>query len=198
MALGKYTLALSDYEYVSCTCWHRRWSPLNRIVQVKKVCPNDKDATVKYEECKKIVTQIRFQKAIAVDESSKSVANQIEIHAMCASLIRYLAIPWQCSVLLAVESEYDGPHLDSDGQVTKEFMFALLPYFENQKKLHKKYAYQVETFSPLSLSLSNNRFHLDNSANSDIAQIITELDRHHCTKRTFVCPTRGIRALNAD
>lgn len=64
MALGKYPLALSDYEYV------------------KKVCPNDKDATVKYEECKKIVTQIRFQKAIAVDESTKSVANQIEINTM--------------------------------------------------------------------------------------------------------------------
>jgi serine/threonine-protein phosphatase 5 len=47
-------------------------------------------------------------------------------------------------VNLAVESEYDGPHLDNDGRVTKEFMFLLLPYFENQKKLHKKYAYQVK------------------------------------------------------
>lgn len=45
--------------------------------------------------------------------------------------------------LLAVENDYDGPHLDNDGRVTKDFMFALLPYFENQKKLHKKYAYQV-------------------------------------------------------
>mgnify|MGYP002378256874 CR=1 FL=1 len=44
---------------------------------------------------------------------------------------------------LAVENEYDGPHLDADGRVTKEFMFALLPYFEDQKKLHKRYAYQV-------------------------------------------------------
>jgi len=47
-------------------------------------------------------------------------------------------------VNLAVETEYDGPHLENDGRVTKEFMFALLPYFENQKKLHKKYAYQVK------------------------------------------------------
>lgn len=44
---------------------------------------------------------------------------------------------------LAVESDYDGPHLDAEGRVTKDFMFELLPYFENQKKLHKKYAYQV-------------------------------------------------------
>ncbi|CAF3518149.1 unnamed protein product [Rotaria sp. Silwood1] len=107
MALGKYTLALSDYEYVT------------------KACPNDKDATMKYEECKKIVTRIRFEKAIAVDESTKSVANQIEINTM------------------TIEKEYDGPHLESDGRVTKEFMFALLPYFENQKKLHKRYAYQI-------------------------------------------------------
>jgi serine/threonine-protein phosphatase 5 len=52
---------------------------------VKKVCPNDKDALLKYEECKKIVTQIRFQKAIAVDESAKSMANQIEIQTMSTS-----------------------------------------------------------------------------------------------------------------
>ena len=46
-----------------------------------------------------------------------------------------------------MESDYDGPHLDVEGRVTKEFMFALLPYFENQKKLHKKYAYQVSDFT---------------------------------------------------
>jgi serine/threonine-protein phosphatase 5 len=43
----------------------------------------------------------------------------------------------------AIEAEYDGPHLEADGRVTKEFMLALLPRFENQKQLHKKYAYQV-------------------------------------------------------
>ncbi|CAF0936297.1 unnamed protein product [Adineta steineri] len=107
MALGKYPLALNDYEYV------------------KKVCPNDKDALLKYEECKKIVTRIRFEKAIAVDESTKSVVNQIDLNSM------------------TIEKEYDGPHLDAEGRVTKEFMFELLPYFENQKKLHKKYAYQI-------------------------------------------------------
>ena len=52
------------------------------LFKVKKVCPNDKDATMKYEECKKIVTRIRFEKAIAVDESAKSVANQIDLNSM--------------------------------------------------------------------------------------------------------------------
>ncbi len=125
MALGKYPSALSDYEYVT------------------KTCPNDKDATMKYEECKKIVTRIRFEKAIAVDESNKSVVNQIDLSSMSMFIV------WKKNkyddefFLSAIEAEYDGPHLEADGRVTKEFMLALLPHFENQKNLHKKYAYQV-------------------------------------------------------
>ncbi len=73
---------------------------------------------------------------------------------------------------LAVETEYDGPHLEDDGRVTKEFMFALLPYFENQKKLHKKYAYQVKKY--ISISIENNPLsYLDYSTNSYTTQIIT-------------------------
>jgi serine/threonine-protein phosphatase 5 len=49
-------------------------------------------------------------------------------------------------IISAVEQEYDGPNLDGEGRVTKEFMFELLPYFENQKKLHKRYAYQVKIY----------------------------------------------------
>lgn len=70
MALGKYSSALADYEYV------------------RKACPNDKDALMKYEECKKIVNRIRFEKAIAVDESAKSIANQIDIDSISMILSR--------------------------------------------------------------------------------------------------------------
>jgi len=52
------------------------------LKQVRKVCPNDKDATIKYEECKKIVTRIRFEKAIAVEDSAKSVVSQIDLSTM--------------------------------------------------------------------------------------------------------------------
>ena len=52
MALGKYKLALRDYERVS------------------KVRPNDKDAKAKFTECRKILQQIAFNKAIAVDEKA--------------------------------------------------------------------------------------------------------------------------------
>ena len=46
-------------------------------------------------------------------------------------------------IILVIEQDYDGPHLEADGRVTKDFMFALLPFYESQKKLHKKYTYQV-------------------------------------------------------
>ena len=50
MALGKYKLALRDYE------------------RVAKVRPNDKDAKAKFVECRKIVQQIAFNRAIAIEE----------------------------------------------------------------------------------------------------------------------------------
>ena len=143
---------------------------------------------MKYEECKKIVTRIRFEKAIAVDESTKSVANQIEINTMSTRFVSHAAVR-QASThrsVLAVEKEYDGPHLEGEGRVTKDFMYALLPYFENQKKLHKKYAYQVRT--------TDSRMHhrsicLDYSTNSDLAENGTVVDRHHCPSSELSRPT---------
>lgn len=80
---------------------------------------------------------------------------------------------------LAVESDYDGPHLDAEGRVTKDFMFELLPYFENQKKLHKKYAYQVRIIGEK--KKTNFFFHLDYSTNFNIPQNNTEFSRCDCT-----------------
>ena len=51
MALGKYKLALKDYE------------------RVHKARPNDADAKKKYTECKKIHQQAAFAKAISVEEN---------------------------------------------------------------------------------------------------------------------------------
>ena len=45
-------------------------------------------------------------------------------------------------LLVGIESDYDGPSLNKDN-VTEEFTEQLLPYLEKQKKLHKKFAYQV-------------------------------------------------------
>jgi len=107
MSLGKYKLALKDYEGVF------------------KARPNDKDAKMKYTECKKIVQQIAFQKAISVEESKKSMAESIDVEAM------------------QVEDKYDGPRLGSGSKVTKEFMEELMETYKKQGKLHRKFAFQI-------------------------------------------------------
>lgn len=47
-----------------------------------KVRPNDKDATMKYQECNKIVKQKAFERAIASDEIKKSVVDSLDIENM--------------------------------------------------------------------------------------------------------------------
>ncbi|KAL3875067.1 hypothetical protein ACJMK2_038005 [Sinanodonta woodiana] len=90
---------------------------------VTKVHPSDKDAKAKYTECNKIVKRIAFEKAIAVDDH-KSVLDSIDIETM------------------AIDDDYDGPKLE-DGVVTLQFVKDLLKTFKEQKKLHRKYAYQI-------------------------------------------------------
>lgn len=106
MALGKFKLSLRDYE------------------AVVKVCPKDKDARKKFTECKKLVHQQAFAKAIAVEDNKVSLVESLDLESM------------------TIESDYNGPCL-ADNKVTKEFMEDLLPFLKDQKKLHKKYAYQI-------------------------------------------------------
>ncbi|XP_065655533.1 serine/threonine-protein phosphatase 5 isoform X2 [Hydra vulgaris] len=106
MALGKFKLSLKDYEAVA------------------KACPNDKDARLKYNECKKIVHQHAFAKAIKIDDQ-KSIIESLDIESM------------------AIESEYTGPILKDGKTVTIEFMDELITQLKDQKKLHKKYAFQI-------------------------------------------------------
>ena len=106
MSLGKYKLALKDYE------------------GVYKARPNDKDAKLKYTECKKIVQQIAFQKAISVEETKKSVADSIDVESM------------------TVEDKYDGPRLEN-GKVTLQFMLDLMETYKKQGQLHRKFAFQM-------------------------------------------------------
>lgn len=64
MSLGKFKLALKDYETVT------------------KTRPNDRDARLKYQECQKVVKMMMFQKAIAVDHDCRSVAAAVDLEAM--------------------------------------------------------------------------------------------------------------------
>lgn len=64
LALGKFKLALRDYEFVV------------------KTRPNDKDAMEKFKECEKICKKIAFEKAIAVEETNKSAWDAIDIESL--------------------------------------------------------------------------------------------------------------------
>ncbi|XP_045529820.1 serine/threonine-protein phosphatase 5-like [Pieris brassicae] len=91
---------------------------------VTKVRPNDKDAKLKYNECNKIVMKIAFEKAIAVEKKEVNIADSINLDS------------------ITIEDEYVGPSLE-DGKVTLKFVTELMKFYENQKKLHKKYAYKI-------------------------------------------------------
>lgn len=47
-----------------------------------------------------------------------------------------------CNVFTVVEPSYDGPKLE-DGKITKEFIEEMMERFKNQKRIHKKHAFQV-------------------------------------------------------
>ncbi|XP_016842872.1 serine/threonine-protein phosphatase 5 [Nasonia vitripennis] len=106
MSLGKFKLALKDYE------------------AVMKARPNDKDAKAKFTECNKIVKKLAFEKAIAVEENKKSIADSINLEAM------------------TIEDEYSGPKLEDD-KVTLKFMQDLIDWYKKENKLHRKYAYKI-------------------------------------------------------
>lgn len=107
MSLGKFKKALSDFEFVA------------------KRRPNDKDASLKYTECNKLVKKQAFERAISNDVPEKTLA---EVHADLESI--------------AIEDDYVGPQLE-DGKVTLKFMEDLMEFYKDQKKLHRKFAYKV-------------------------------------------------------
>ncbi|KAL3651317.1 Serine/threonine-protein phosphatase 5 [Castilleja foliolosa] len=68
LGMGKFKEALKDFQ------------------QVKRICPNDPDATKKLKECEKAVMKIKFEEAISVPESERrSVADSIDYHTLGTS-----------------------------------------------------------------------------------------------------------------
>ena len=50
-----------------------------------------------------------------------------------------------CLIITAIEGEYDGPKLDEDNKITVQFTEDLMRTFKAQGKLHRRYAYQVNS-----------------------------------------------------
>ncbi|KAI8617507.1 serine/threonine-protein phosphatase 5-like protein [Chytriomyces sp. MP71] len=92
---------------------------------VVKVAPRDSDAKAKLSECEKELRRRQFENAISFNEIKKSA---VELIGDIESIV--------------VESSYDGPHLPASG-ITAEFCKDMLSHMEDQKKLHRKYVYQI-------------------------------------------------------
>jgi serine/threonine-protein phosphatase 5 len=84
--------------------------------------PNNKDARLKLEECKKIVRQMAFFAAIEVGDEP-SAAEGLDLDSM------------------VVEPGYDGVRLGEE--MTQEFIDDMIERFKNGKKIHRKYVYQI-------------------------------------------------------
>nr|XP_014343894.1 PREDICTED: protein PPP5D1 [Latimeria chalumnae] len=110
-------------DAIQCSLPGRKGQELQEA-DVVKVKPNDKDAKMKYQECNKVVKQKAFERAIASDELKRSVVDSLDIESMM------------------IEDEYTGPKME-DGKVTLQFMKSLMQWFKDQKKLHRKCAYQI-------------------------------------------------------
>ncbi|XP_053209207.1 serine/threonine-protein phosphatase 5-like [Panonychus citri] len=96
---------------------------LKDFEHILRINPSNKEARLRLNECKRLIRKQAFEKAISVD-CEKSIASTIDPDSM------------EC------ESNYDGPHL-VNGQVTLEFVQALIETFKQGKKLDKKYAYMI-------------------------------------------------------
>jgi serine/threonine-protein phosphatase 5 len=87
-----------------------------------KLDPNNKDARLKLEECKKIVRQLAFFAAIELGDEP-SAAEGLDLDS------------------ILVEPEYDGVRLENE--MTQEFIDDMMERFKTGKKIHRKYVYQI-------------------------------------------------------
>ncbi|XP_030516660.2 serine/threonine-protein phosphatase 5 isoform X2 [Rhodamnia argentea] len=80
LAMGKFKEALKDFQ------------------QVKKLCPNDPDASKKLKECEKAVMKLKFEEAIAVPQSERRfVADSIDYHSI-GTVPNSSSLPTQAAV----------------------------------------------------------------------------------------------------
>jgi serine/threonine-protein phosphatase 5 len=89
---------------------------------VVKKNPNDKTAKLRCEECSRIVKRDAFLKAIEVADAP-SAAEGLDLDNMI------------------VEAEYDGVKLEKE--MTQEFIDDMIDRFKNEKKIHRKYVFQI-------------------------------------------------------
>ena len=97
---------------------------LKDLKSVRQLKPSDKDALEKYKACEKEVRREAFEKAIHSDEPTQTpISEQIDVDGM------------------AVEDSYDGPR--PPWPLTHEACLDIARHLKAQKKLHRKFAFQI-------------------------------------------------------
>lgn len=91
--------------------------------QAAQLAPTDSDVQEKLKEVKKMYMEEKFAESIHQDE------------VLASSKIK----PEE----LSVPPSYDGPVLEKDTELTHEWVVSLLEYQRNEKKLHKKYLWNL-------------------------------------------------------
>lgn len=95
---------------------------LKDLKTVNRYAPHDADAKTKYAEAEKIVRRMEFEKALAYEETRKSIIDSMDLSAML------------------VESSYDGLRWGGEEEpLTLEFVSDMLNRFEQQKRVHRRY-----------------------------------------------------------
>lgn len=95
---------------------------LQDFSQVIRMNPKDPDAQKKFKECQKAFRLEQFAKAIE-GEKSKPASERVQVES------------------IQVEESYDGPRLN--GPITLEFVQEMMNHFKAQKRLHKRYVYEI-------------------------------------------------------
>ncbi|EFJ08171.1 hypothetical protein SELMODRAFT_182535 [Selaginella moellendorffii] len=96
---------------------------LKDLRQVCKIVPKDPDAMRKIRECENAIKKLRFEEAVASDER-RSVAGTIDYSAF------------------VVEDSYTGARIQGQ-HLDLAFVKQMMQDFKDEKRLHKRYAYQI-------------------------------------------------------
>jgi serine/threonine-protein phosphatase 5 len=89
---------------------------------VVKKNPKDAQAKLRFEDCNRVVKRDAFLKAIEIADAP-SAAEGLDLENMI------------------VEPTYDGVRLENE--MTQEFIDDMIDRFKNEKRIHKKYLFQI-------------------------------------------------------
>lgn len=117
-----------------------------------KLAPNSKDALAKLKACESEIRKRAFEVCgcqLAARRRLTPLPGRDSIRAQSPCrrnfghqqhqyLTDFVVVGHSSNVCPAVEASYDGPRLE--GEITEEFVLALMTHFKNQKQLHRKYA----------------------------------------------------------